>query len=204
MDYNKYKNDGWGLSQLALQKINEVISDINKSTINVVEFGSGTSTKFLSDLNQDSDKEIIITTFDNDINYSYKKRENDNVTLHIRPLVECSDDSYERMFKNKEYNKSEMKLKTSEPTTRQKNSFYDIKDGDLNVDYDLMILDGPNGNGRNLSYLHMKGYLKSNSYVLVDDFTHYDFVEKLLSIFDAELICKYDENGESFVIYKIK
>lgn len=206
MNYNEYKNDGWGLSELALKQITKIINvEIDKPKIRVVEFGSGTSSRFLSDLDKVSDKTIIVTSFDNDLTYAYKPIENDNVTLIIRPLVECDDITYNKMFTNKKYDNNGVYLKTSPLTTRQKNNFYNIKKGDLNGVYDLMLLDGPNGNGRNISYLHMKEHLKSGSIVLIDDFHHYDFVEKFKIMFNSELLFKHNDrnSGGEFVIYKI-
>lgn len=203
MDYNKYKNDGWGLSELTLKKISEIVDKIDNTTIKVVEFGSGLSTQFLVDLDSEHKKDIIITSFDNDPNYAYK---GGGVNLLMRNLIECTDDNYEKMFNEKKYNINYMKPKTSPLSTRQKNNFYDIKEGDLSGEYDLMILDGPNGNGRNLSFLHMDGYLKSGSYVLIDDYHHYDFVDKFFTIFDGELVFENNnrDNGGEFIIYKIK
>jgi hypothetical protein len=203
MDYTKYKTDGWGLSELALSKLSESIDSIEKGNIKVVEFGSGASTRFLVDLGVEIEKNLQITSFDNDPSYSYN---GSGVLLHMRNLVECDDETYEKMFTDKVYKKELMRPKTSELSTRQKNNFYDINEGDLDGIYDVMVLDGPNGNGRNISFLHMKEHLKSGSYVLIDDFPHYDFVERFLSIFDAELIFKHNnrEDGGEFVIYKIK
>ena len=98
MEYIKYKTDGWGLSELAMRKIREVIDGIDKTTIKVVEFGSGKSTEFLIDLDVEHKKDILITSFDNDPNYAYKTKEGDGVDLHIRPLVECNDSEFELMF----------------------------------------------------------------------------------------------------------
>jgi len=211
MDLEKYKNDGWGLSRVALDKLIECVESFDSSSIKVAEFGSGTSTRFFVDLSKESKKEILITSFDNDLKYSYQKIEGDLVDLRITDLVECSDSAYEKMFENKVININDMKVKTSPLHTRQKNNFYDIKNGDLSGNYDIMVLDGPHGNGRNISFLHMKDHLKSGSYVLIDDYTHYDFVERFLSIFEAEEFFKNNtgmdsqwENGGDFVIYKVK
>ena len=205
MEYIKYKTDGWGLSELAMRKIREVIDGIDNTTIKVVEFGSGKSTEFLIDLDVEHKKDILITSFDNDPNYAYKTKEGDGVDLHIRHLVECNDSEFESMFNEKKYDKELMVTKKSPLTTRQKNNFYDIKEGDLNGYYDLMILDGPNGNGRNISFLHMKRHLRTGGYVLIDDFNHYDFVDRFLEIFNGKLIFEHNNrtNGGQFVIYKI-
>lgn len=206
MKYEKYKTNGWGLSELSLIKINELVSDNKNKTVKVIEFGSGKSTEFMVDLNNEIDKKIVITSFDNDPNWAYKPKKGDGVNLLMRPLLECSDEAYELMFKDKTYDRSNMNNKKTALTTRQKNNFYDVKEGDITGKYDLMILDGPNGNGRNFSFLHMKEHMKSGGYILVDDYTHYDFVERMVTIFDGEIIFEDNDNDSQgvFVIYKIK
>ena len=56
------------------------------------------------------------------------------------------------------YSSDLMLPKKSPLTTRQRNNFYNIQPGDISGVYDLMILDGPNGNGRNIAFLHMLGH----------------------------------------------
>jgi hypothetical protein len=206
MDYSKYKTDGWGLSELSLKKLEDIIRTSENNTLRILEFGSGKSTMFLSDLNEIIDKQLFVTSFDNDETYSYKVKENDCVNLKIRQLEECSDSDYEKMFSDKKYNSELMYDKKSPLSTRQKNNFYKIEKGDINGSYDLIILDGPNGNGRNISYLHIINNVKKGTYILIDDFTHYDFVERLQSVLDSEEVFKHNDrtNGGEFVIHKIK
>ena len=40
--------------------------------------------------------------------------------------------------------------------------------------YDLIIIDGPNGNGRNIAYLHIKDRVKKNSIIFIDDYNSKD------------------------------
>jgi len=82
-----------------------------------------------------------------------------------------------------------------------KNNFYDVQENDIVGDYDLMILDGPNGNGRNIAFLHMMGHLKPGSHVFIDDHSHYDFKETFLKLFKAEQLYINDE--ECIVLYKL-
>lgn len=211
LNLDKYKNDGFGLSKLTFQYLINII----KKNDRIIEFGSGISTYFLHDLDNTLDNTLDITSFENEISLGYQIKDNDNIKLHIRELVECDDESYNKMFKQKEYDSLLMKPKTSELHTRQKNNFYDIKDGDIFGLYDVFILDGPNGNGRNFSFLHLKNHMKSGGHVIIDDYNHYDFVDKFLSIFDADLIFKINDRGNwvpggnwerkgQFAIYKIK
>jgi len=199
MDYNKYKNDGWGLSKQALIEVSKVIASTNDSEYRIVEFGSGISTSFLVDLNKGLNIDLNITSFDNDPKYSYK---GGGVNLIMTELVECSDVDYDRMFVVKEFHSVFMKPKTTPLSTRQKNTFYNIKDGNLSGVYDLMILDGPNGNGRNLAFLHMINHLVPGSHVLIDDTGYYDFIDKFKSIYNATEVFK-SEGEDNFSIFKI-
>lgn len=209
MDLTKYKNDGWGISLLGFTKLLELIKNNNNEELNVLEFGSGISTMFLSDVVKNKIKKLKITSLDNDVNFMYKKSDNeDYVKLLVRGLVECNDTNYQKQLTDKKYDKSLMYNKTSilEPT--QKNNFYDIQENDLQGLYDLIILDGPNGNGRNLSFLHIEKYVKKDTIIFIDDYNHYDFLEKCQSFFNTEIIFQHTEgvgNGkDNFVILKIK
>ncbi len=201
INYNNYSNAGFGLSEIALKQLTTIIDSIEKSNINVVEFGSGISTRFLVDLNSVIEKNLVITSFDNDPNYAYKGK---GANLLMRNLIECDDKSYEKMMSSKQYDSSLMHKKVSKLHTRQKNNFYDVQKGDLSGTYDLMILDGPNGNGRNISYLHMKEHLKSGSVVLIDDYDHYDFVQRFNYFFDADVIFEHNQGRDKVIILKLK
>jgi hypothetical protein len=209
MDLEKYKNDGWGLSKPQLQQLLNLIEAIDKPVINVVEFGSGKSTEFLSNINLNLLKTVKITSFDDNEDYAYRGNSN-NVDLKIRNLLECSDSDYNKMFESKSFIPSVMVKKESPLSSRQKNNFYEILDGDLKGVYDLMILDGPNGNGRNIAFLHMKKHLSVDSLILIDDYTHYDFMEKLSLFFEYKVIHKNQsglinqwDNGGNYYIVRV-
>jgi hypothetical protein len=209
MDLEKYKNDGWGLSKPQLEQLLKVINKFEKETVRVLEFGSGKSTEFLGDITTNGIKNLDITTFDDNPNFSYNGNHN-NVNIKFRDLVECSDYNYNEMFINKKFNKSCMLKKTTPLSTRQKNNFYEILDGDLNGYYDVIILDGPNGNGRNISYLHIINHVYDGSIMLIDDINDYDFMEKLSLLFDYEILYKNKTgkinqwlNGGDYSIVKI-
>lgn len=211
MKLEKYKNDGWGLSKKQLTELLQIIENHNKKTLRLIEFGSGKSTEFLVDIVKFGIKDLEITSFDNDPNFAYKPNKGDKfINLLIRGLEECDDDSYNKMFDKLAFDKGLMKPKKTALTTRQKNNFYSIDDGDITGIFDLMILDGPNGNGRNISYLHMKDHLEINSIVLIDDYTHYDFIEKFSLFFEFDVLFESNtgnvnqwDNGGIYKILKI-
>jgi SAM-dependent methyltransferase len=208
INYDNYKNDGWGLSKLGFEQLFEQIKNNPKNTICVLEFGSGISTKFFSDLSKILNKKIQVTSFDNSFEYMYKEKSDPDVVVNLRELEETDDAKFNQMFDEKAYNKSYMHCKTS---THLKNQFYVLDVNDLSGIYDYMLLDGPHGNGRSLAFLHANGHLNHDSVVFIDDFTHYDFVDKFLKIFDAEELFRNIggkknkwEFGGDFIIFKIK
>lgn len=194
MDFLKYKNNGIGLSKISLELLEKHIFELckEKGSVKIIEFGSGFSTKFLIDLKNYYNLDLEIDSFDDSSIYSYKKNINDTfVDVKIRKLLHCSKEDYEIMFSNKEYDHSRMKFYEEQPSYRQKNCFYDIQKDDLKDTYDLVILDGPNGNGRNFCYLWLKNRLVPGSMIFIDDIDHYDFEDKMNSIFNTELVHKH-------------
>jgi hypothetical protein len=208
MNLEKYKNDGWGLSKLCFLHIKEILDDIDKPII--VEFGSGISTEFLVDYLNLNKKDGKIYSFDNDEKFSAKITD-DKLDLKILDLVECNDIDFNLMFYNKAYDESKMKLRKQPPHTRQKNCFYNIEDEYIPKNVDLVILDGSHGNGRSIAYLHLINKLNDNSYIIVDDYTHYNFSELLKQVFPkSEMIFESNsgnvnqwELGGNFRIFKI-
>jgi len=76
-------------------------------------------------------------------------------------------------------------------------------------EYDLILIDGPNGDKRSLWYSKIKNNIKNGTILLVDDFNHYkSFSDELDKNFIYELLSFSDEpfviNGEhSLKIVKI-
>lgn len=144
MNIEKYKNSGWGLSKLGLQKLLEILDNFTNARI--IEFGSGKSTEFFND--------YIIET--------------------------------------------------------NKNNFYEIKNNEITGTYDLVVLDGPNGNGRRIAFLYLINHLRNGTFVFIDDYTHYDFIERFGQLFDYEIYFEHTsgminqwQNGGDFIILKI-
>ena len=64
--------------------------------------------------------------------------------------------------------------------------------------FDLILIDGPNGDKRALWYSKIKNNVKEGSIILIDDFNHYScFSEELDRNFDYELL---SFSNEPFVI----
>lgn len=210
VNFEKYKNDGWGLSKKCFNDIFNIIKTFSSNPINVLEFGSGVSTQFLVDLIEKG-YNLNITSYDNDIVYATKAK-HPNLKLIICDLVETYDSDFENLFQEKKYEKSVFHKMTTEIDFRQKNVFYNVEEEQLPKNIDLMIVDGPHGNGRSIAFLHGIGRLKSNSHVIIDDYNHYDFVKRFEKIYpNSELIYSSNsgqenkwELGGNYVIFRIK
>jgi hypothetical protein len=67
------------------------------------------------------------------------------------------------------------------------------------IKFDLILLDGPDGEKRQLWYNKVKKFVKINSIILIDDFNHYkSFGEQLDKHFDYELLSYSDRPFEAF------
>ena len=221
MELENY-NIGAGLNKKVYIELLKILDTIrNKQPIvRVLEFGSGMSTKFFVDYNNKNktDKDILdITSFDNDLKWCYKKKPEDTcLNLFIRQLVECNESNFNSQMKNKILNKDVFSLRKKPTTWRQRNCFYNIENNDIVGEYDIIVIDGPNGNGRNISYLHFMKNVKSGTIIVLDDHNskdndfNYDFIKYLNHFFKAEEIYKHEsslqgnfKDGGNFVFFKI-
>jgi hypothetical protein len=213
MEYLKYKNDGWGLSKKSLLELEKIIKSFNKNEkVEIVEFGSGISTAFLLEC---CDKYLIdfnITSYDHDKKYAFNGNHK-NLNLKIVDLHHCSDDSFNEMFYKKTLNLENFKKIDFQPHTRQKNTFYDIKLEELPKKINLVLLDGSHGNGRSIAFLYLKENMDKDSFIFIDDTTHYDFESRLQSIFRCNLEKRFVESykdsntlweiGGNYSLYKL-
>lgn len=208
IDYEKYKNGGWGLSRSCLNDIASVIKfmedEIADRPLNILEFGSGDSTRFLVD----NFSRHNIESYDNDAKYAFKHE-----SVRIRDLITCDDSSYNKMFGDGIYNRELMVPHPHEVVhTRQKNCFYDFEHDDLQKEfYDVVIIDGPNGNGRNFAFLHLMNKLRPGTCIIFDDQCDYNFKETMFNIIKKEIeiisdvkngrVNKWVSGGDYFVAY---
>lgn len=217
---DKY-NVGAGLNKKAYLKLIDIMDAKlkTKDKLRILEFGSGMSTKFLIDYNNlcKKNEDILeIISFDNDAKWCYKKNNDDKcLTLYIRELEECNENDFNDQMKSKIVNKKAFSIRKSPPTWRQRNCFYNIQQNDIQGKFDIVIIDGPNGNGRNISYLYFKENLDKDSIILIDDHNScdndfkYNFVEYAHGFFNLEELYTYQslkqgdyEKGGNFCFLK--
>jgi len=211
-DFDRYDNDGWGLSIEGFKDLYDIITTHDKERLNILEFGSGYSTRFLVDLAATGVKNFDVESYDDSEHWCYKpEKQHDFLDLKIRNLLECTDRAFVGMFMGRQYDPSKMVARTRPPHTRQKNCFYNImeSEGDLTKDvYDLVILDGPNGNGRSIAFLHLLDKVVPGSFIYVDDYDHHPYPKCLELLFDVEIhkhrkVGVNPNDGDAYIIYKV-
>lgn len=208
MELEKYRNDGWGISIEGFECLLDALrrkAESSADEIRVLEFGSGTSTQFFLDAHLRGVARLHVDSFDNDIAYAFKptKESEGIVSLLIRPLVDCAPLQYEKQFRDHSFDRALMTRKTSPVHTRQSNTFYDLEQGDLNGIYDIVVVDGPHGNGRNFAFLHILGHVKPGTVVFIDDYNHYDFEQRFISLFKAREIARKTLPNDRFVVFEV-
>ena len=77
-------------------------------------------------------------------------------------------------------------------------NFYDINDIENiimpDMKFDLILVDGPNGEYRSLWFSKLKSCVKAGTIILIDDFNHYQsFSDELDLNFNYEVLDNYDE-----------
>ena len=210
-----------GTSSLKKQAYTKLLEQLNSypedKLIRILEFGSGKSTRFFVDYKTIFNKNLEITSFENDINLGYHKQTEELcLTLNIRNLIECSDADFNNQMESKIFNKQLFYNKMTHLTWRQRNCIYNILSGDLSGIYDIIVIDGPNGNGRSLLNSIFSPYVASDTIILMDDYNSrdneydYKFVEHIYRFFNLEELYTHDgdsentfEYGGNFKVFKI-
>lgn len=69
---------------------------------------------------------------------------------------------------------------------------------------DVMVVDGPHGNGRSLAYPLFVDTLKPDALVLVDDFDHYPFLAHLGKIYHYEELFREIVGNRRWVLVRLQ
>ena len=188
IDYQQLWKNGMGLHETQFEEISKII--FNQKIQTIVEFGSGGSTQFLTSLREHYGLSYMITSFDHNEEFAFKGSYG-FLKLITRNLVNCNDEIFEKCFQEGNFlMESFTDCQEEQNNFRVKNAFYGVTPQDLPNNIDLVILDGPNGNGRSLAFPLIKNRISENCWVLIDDEDHYDFVKRCQEVFETEVIKK--------------
>jgi len=184
--------DGLGLAPDVLTDIFDYLQDGDVQK--VVEFGSGSSTGFLLSCRHTYDLEFSLDSFDHSTEYCFKSpSSHDNFNLMIRDLVQYTDEEYLEILNSSNIPTGSLFSKENYGDWRAKNVFYAIEEGDLANCYDLVVLDGPNGNGRSVAFRYLVDRVRTGTKIVIDDYHHYPFVESCKKILNVKLLKKINK-----------
>ncbi|WP_149453535.1 hypothetical protein [Pasteuria penetrans] len=165
----------------------------------IVELGGGQSTLFFQSLLKLELLDICVRTLSHHRENveSLKGTLEDGegrIQVHLLPLQQVTDVERKLLFAEPDL-AMERWPTLGHPLLAREYHNYTIKNvfyGNLHTlnwesnGVDILIVDGPNGDGRGLAYPLLTPFLREGSLVLIDDFDHYPFLDDLRSIFVVE------------------
>jgi hypothetical protein len=183
--------------------------------VSVIEFGSGKSTMLLSQIKaayQISNLRVI--SYDSSAQWAAAPSA--GVDVRVRGLSSCTDEAFERMFAQGRYDSSEMSdgRHLLPLDWHNRNAWYQLPPAELmtlcafsdpssgapslvNAPFDVVLVDGPNGNGRSLAFLAIQHCVAVGTVFFIDDHLHYDFVPRLQQVFKVARIHGGDPNSST-------
>ncbi|WP_406542228.1 glycosyltransferase [Clostridium ljungdahlii] len=206
---------GWALSKSSLRYLCGYLFSKRKSEYNIIELGSGQSTLFWNKFMDISNLNLNINTFEHDGYWANEVRKkvnyNGKININVCKLYTIDDNIWNCMFS---YPKNSIgiwsKYSTEIPenqykNTRVHNCFYNIKKSMFSKEgsIDAMIVDGPHGNGRSLSYVLFYNYLKSDAYILIDDVNHYPFLDELNKIYNFIILESSFSSNKRWILLRL-
>jgi len=226
--------DGGALSKGALvHLLRHLDTEQSQKPLQIVELGSGLSTLVWPVLRELKLLQTEVTTLEHDTYLAQELQEKlkgkidgeesadstdstsnidsaDGITLITQPIKQITDTQWEQLFTNPEQARALWEgMGVSIPESRHReytirNVFY----GDLGKvelsEVDVLIVDGPHGNGRSLAYPLFYTALHEGSIVLVDDFDHYPFLQDLGRLFLYEELFREIRGEQRWVLIQLK
>ena len=183
-----------------------------KSIHNIVEFGSGYSTIVLSEFIRLLQTDNKIESFEHQQLFSSKLIQfcsDQNTIIHTCNLRQLKSGTFEELNQSELPQQFFMKISAivSEEQyndTRIKDAFYDFNFDELKLkNIDLIILDGPNGNGRRMCFPLLKNIITLPGYVLLDDYLHYPFLEDMTLIFKYATLKNINRHDKQCLLAKL-
>lgn len=187
----------------------------DKRTWRILELGGGLTPHFWNQIIVQELLPISLITVEHDLGLSNMWKEaalgNGYIDFHTRSLKKVSDEEWDEIFSCPELAMS-VWASYGQPVPTDQYNHYTIRNtfyADVDMlaledeSIDVMILDGPHGNGRSLAYPLFYKKLKPNALVLVDDYDHYPFMEDLRRFFHVEEIFREGKGDYRWVLCRL-
>ncbi|MCC6454896.1 MAG: class I SAM-dependent methyltransferase [Caldilineaceae bacterium] len=203
--------DSWSLHPDTCYWIANLI--MSERIHHVIEFGAGFSTIFLDRFIRDLKLDITVESFEHQSNFNSRLQRwlegSTSTSLHFCKLWQASDQVFQRMFESPDDSYATFaQLAKEVPVgqyheTRLRNVFYGYDFSQIaSKSIDLLILDGPNGNGRSLAFPLLKEKLANPCWIVVDDYLDYPFLDDLRRVSHVEIMRRREIAGNEFVVAK--
>lgn len=181
--------DGMGLHPIQFRQLDVALKQLAPNA-QVIEFGSGASTRYFLDKISDKRQSQTLVSFDHSQTWAYSGVD-PNLDLRIRHLVQWSDSDFSQLFiDGYSLDAARPVPETALSNMRLQNAFYAIDANELPTNPGLVLLDGPNGNGRGAAFPLLRGIAQPGCLIFIDDLTSYQFEEMFSSVFSFETIAR--------------
>jgi hypothetical protein len=209
---------GWGYGGMTLDA--EALIHLcrrmpeRKDPYHILELGGGQSTIFWKTVIEMELLPIRVTTIEHNSQWvstlQERVEEVEGIDIFSKKLKQISDQEWENIFTHPtQAQELWRKMGNEVPESDYNvytihNCFYDDLELPLSKDsVDVMIVDGPHGNGRSLAYPLFREVLKPDALVLIDDFDHYPFIQDFAKIFCYEDIYRKLLREERWALVRI-
>jgi len=189
----------FALTERSVRAFFHALLSLPQTRYSILELGSGQSTLFLREL-IGAGANIAVSSCEHDKSWSDFVRDAvrgcDSIQIFECDLRNVDDQIWDKIFScprmaSELWNQYSRPLgKEFNKDTRMHNAFYAIPKDALphGSHLDGMIVDGPHGNGRSLSFPLFRNHLRSGTIVLMDDYHHYPFLKDMARIVDYEIL----------------
>ncbi len=179
----------------------------NTRSWNILEMGGGQSPVFWEQLHLKTGLSLLLSHLEHDPGFAaiWEEKPVGEGFIHFyrQTLQQLSDEERNEVFASPEVAMS-VWSSYGKPVSPELFNHYTIRNAFFaEVDMlpleqesvDILIVDGPHGNGRSLAFPLFYKHLKPDAFVLVDDYDHYPFIEDLRSLFHMEELFR-DTRGD--------
>lgn len=208
---------GWALSKSCLRFL---LGSMDPARITdhqycVVELGGGQSTLFWKEICNKFHGVTVITWEHNQqfIEILNGKVTGSSICVENRKLQQYTDEDWDKIFSCCCLKDLDSALISSRPldlpmreycNTRVHNVFYDISNICIPTGkIDLLVVDGPHGNGRSLAFAALAKYMKQETLIVIDDVSHYPFLEMLSKFINFKILYTSFSLNKQWIIVRV-
>jgi len=203
--------DSWSLDRTSIIWLAELL--LQQEIKHIIEFGAGFSTLALAGYLRQMLPETSLMSFEHQPDYA--RRIQSFLPVDSQARVECAelwqvdDLVFERLFTVPAPYSAFKAAATPVPVeryheTRLHNVFYEFDFEKIAAGtVDLIILDGPNGNGRSLAFPFLRHALRLPGWLLIDDYLDYPFLDHCRKVFAADVIRHFEGGCKTYMLVRV-